>query len=94
MSSYPLLIIDDKSNCQRVRDLLSYLEDFYYRQYNMDYIIDLQRTLLYLGRYVTLIGFDDNGDLGYVDVDMTINCHLNTLERFDKNYWGYGGVRI
>ena len=94
MCDYPLVIIDDRSNCQRVGDLLTYLRDFYYRPHNMDYIIDLQRTLLYLEQYVTLIGFDDNGDLGYVDVDMTIKCHLNTLERFDKNYWSYGGVRI
>ena len=87
MGDYPLVIINDRSNCQRVRDLLNYLRDFYYRPYNADYIIDLQRTLFSLEQYVTLIGFNDGGELGYVDVDMTIKCHWNHLENLDKRLW-------
>lgn len=91
MKVYPIIAVHDyKSDATIVKELLKCLSEFYYRSYDTDYIIDLQRTLISLDHYVTLIAFDGKGRLGFIDIDWTIRCHWNNLERLNKKWWNYG----
>lgn len=90
-SEYPKICVDSsKSDTERVGRLLECYNQFNYLSWNIDSIIFIEHTLRSLNQYVTLIGYDSNGNVGEVDIDMTISCMKNTLERQDKSWYAYG----
>ena len=80
----PYIVLDKKSPAEIVGDLRERYKEFDYLPMNMNSIIHIEQTLRFLSQYVTLIGFTSNGELGYLDIDMTIKGLKQRLENQNK----------
>lgn len=91
---YPRVVISDKnkSDAERVKELLEIIDDSKYWVFNEKSIFDYVMALRSLSQYVSLIGFSSwNGDWGYVDIDETerqLGWGLDCIIEHDR-YYGY-----
>ena len=79
MRAVPCIRLSEKSPAETVKGLIEYLNEVNYMPISSRRVMELERTLRSLTQYVTLIGFDKDGRLGYVDVDLTVKCLKNEL---------------
>lgn len=91
MTEFPRgTISPDMSDAEHVKRLLEIFKQCNYMPFDSHLIHTVSSTLHSLSQYVTLISFNEKGEFGTVDIEVTIQNMWNSLERQDKTYLAYG----
>ena len=79
------MFIPKTDNTELIKSLLKEFNDLDGYPLNMHTVYKVERVLRSLNQYVSIIGLDEFGRLGTVDVDMTVDQLRRTVEGLHGN---------
>lgn len=88
MTEIPRVILPKKSNAEHAKWWLDDLKQLSYEPIRRSNASRLRTILTELSKYVTVIGFDKNGELGIMNIEFTVQDYLNTVESIERELNG------
>ena len=84
MTEIPRITLPKKSNAEHAKCWLNDWKKLSYEPMCRSNASRLRTILTELSKYVTVIGFGEDGELGIMDIELTIQDYLNTVESIER----------
>ena len=84
MIEVPRIILPEKSNAEHAKCWLDDWKQLSYEPICRSNASRLRTILTELSKYVTVIDFNEDGELGIMNIEFTVQAYLNTVESIEK----------
>ena len=85
----PRIILPEKSNAEYAKCWLNDWKKIEYEPVCKETAIQLRTILTELSKYVTVIGFTEDGELGIMDIDLTVKDYMDVVDSVMKGKLRY-----
>lgn len=84
MTEVPRITLPEKSNTESAKCWLEQWKQISYEPICRENGIRLRTILTELSKYVTVIGFNKDGELGTMNIDFTVQEYMKTVESIEQ----------